>query len=88
MIEDFMKWKQTTLHEFDKWQEKFEQEALKQGTYQKANNWLDKQNISLLGHSATTVEDHFNYAVRQMIEDGKADIRHKAMNSEVKEVIE
>ncbi|MGQ5708804.1 hypothetical protein [Lactobacillus sp. PSON] len=83
MIEDFREWSDTTLTSFDEWKQKFIDEALSKGTYKKALNWLSSQEIDLLGRSASTVQDHFNYAVRQMIEDAKKEVRDKALNKEI-----
>lgn len=84
MINDFMNWRKETLTMFESYKNCLIAESLQKGTYKKAIDWLDKQEINLLGHSATTVEDHFNYAIRQMVEDAKTEVRKKAMNSEVK----
>lgn len=83
MIEQYIKFCEETNLAFKDWTKNLIKEALKQGTYQKAINWLKKNKPELKGFSNGTLEDQLESIVRTTYDDAIHEVYKLALKEKV-----
>ncbi|WP_276804602.1 hypothetical protein [Lactobacillus hominis] len=84
-MDNFRKWQCSVENGIEKQTEALVEEALKKGTYKKAENWLKKNRPDFSDSFMASSKEQFVVVVKVMYDDAIRKVRDKAMDQETGE---
>ena len=83
MLDEFQKWQYDTEQAIKEWPEKLVEEALKQGTYDKAERWLKRKQPDYSDSFLCNSEEQFIVTIKVIYDEAIHKLRRLAMKQKV-----
>ncbi len=83
MLEEFREWQLATKDSIDEWTDKLVKEALKQGTYDKAERWLKRKQPDYSDSFLGKPEEQFIVTIKAIYDEAIIKLRKLAMRQQI-----
>ena len=83
MLDEFQKWQYDTEQAINEWPDKLVEEALKQGTYDKAERWLKRKQPDYSDSFLGKPEEQFIVTIRSIYDEAIIKLRKLAMKQQI-----
>lgn len=83
MLDEFQKWQYDTEQAINEWPDKLVEEALKQGTYDKAERWLKRKQPDYSDSFYGKPEEQFIVTIRSIYDEAIIKLRKLAMKQQI-----